>query len=98
VYRWGSRRWHSFSLGLHTTVVYAEIYAIKAKCNGECKKGYKGGASTVFLTVKQPLRLNNSQKNSKLFWHCHQSLVKLAEHKTIQQVCVLGHIGIDVKK
>jgi hypothetical protein len=30
VYRWGSRRGHSFSLGLHTTVFQAEVYAIKA--------------------------------------------------------------------
>jgi hypothetical protein len=27
---WGSRRGHSFNLGLHTTVFQAEIYAIKA--------------------------------------------------------------------
>jgi hypothetical protein len=30
VYRWGSRRGHSFSLGLHTTVFQVAIYAIKA--------------------------------------------------------------------
>ena len=30
VYRWGSRRGHSFSLGLHTTVLQADIYVIKA--------------------------------------------------------------------
>ena len=29
-YRWGSRRGHRFSLGLHTTVCQAEMYAIKA--------------------------------------------------------------------
>jgi hypothetical protein len=62
------------------------------------EKSYKGRTSMLFLTVKQPLRLNYSQINSKLFWHCHQSLVKLAEHKTIQQVRVLGSMGIDGKK
>jgi hypothetical protein len=30
VYRWGSRRGHSFILGLHTTILQAAIYAIKA--------------------------------------------------------------------
>jgi hypothetical protein len=30
VYRWGSRRGHSFSLGLHTTVFQADICAINA--------------------------------------------------------------------
>jgi len=29
-YRWGSRRGHSFSHGLHTTVFQAEMCAIKA--------------------------------------------------------------------
>jgi hypothetical protein len=35
------------------------------------------------------------QINSKLLWDCHQSLVKLAEHKRIQLVWVPGHMGID---
>jgi hypothetical protein len=30
MYRWGLKREHSFSLGLHTTVFQAEIYTIKA--------------------------------------------------------------------
>jgi hypothetical protein len=30
VYRWGSRKGHSFSLGLHTMIFQAEICAIKA--------------------------------------------------------------------
>jgi len=30
VYRWGSRKVHSFSFGLHTMVFQAETYAIKA--------------------------------------------------------------------
>jgi hypothetical protein len=30
VYRWGSRMEHRFSLGLHTTIFQAEIYAINA--------------------------------------------------------------------
>jgi hypothetical protein len=38
VHRWVWKRGHSSSLGLHTTVVQAEIYAIKA-CVGEHVKG-----------------------------------------------------------
>jgi ribonuclease HI len=34
-------------------------------------------------------------KNSKLFWDCHQSLVKLVEYKKIQLVRVPKHNGID---
>jgi hypothetical protein len=40
LYRWGSRRGHSFSLGLHTTVFQAKIYAIKACIMGKIEKGY----------------------------------------------------------
>jgi hypothetical protein len=29
VYKWGLRRGHSFSLGFHTTVFQAEIYALR---------------------------------------------------------------------
>jgi Ribonuclease HI len=39
--------------------------------------------------------LDSFQINSKLIWHCHQSLVKLAEHNRIQLVWVPGHMGID---
>jgi hypothetical protein len=65
MYRWGSRRWHSFGLVLHTRVVQAETYAIKARVMDNVEKGYRGRISTVFLD-KHPLRLNNSQMNSKL--------------------------------
>jgi hypothetical protein len=42
VYRWGSRRGHSFSLGLPTTVFQAEIHAIKARIMKNTEKGYTG--------------------------------------------------------
>jgi hypothetical protein len=40
VYRWGSRRGHSFILGLHPTVVQAEIYAIKACVMENIENGF----------------------------------------------------------
>jgi hypothetical protein len=42
VYRWASRKGHSFSLGLHSTVFQAEIYAIKACIMENIEKGYTG--------------------------------------------------------
>ena len=39
VYKWGSKNGHSFSLGLHTTVFQAEIYAIKASIMENTEKG-----------------------------------------------------------
>jgi hypothetical protein len=38
--------------------------------------------------------LDSFQINLKLFWHCHQSLVKLIEHNRIQLVRVPGIMGI----
>jgi len=35
------------------------------------------------------------QINSKLVWDCHQSMLKLAEHKRIQLVWVPEHMLID---
>jgi hypothetical protein len=89
VYRWGSRRGHSFSLGLHTTVFQAEIYAIKV-CNIEnTEKGYKGRNIYIVSDSQEAIKaLANFQINSKLFWECQQSLVKLAEHNRIQLVWV----------
>jgi len=87
-------------LGSRTPEVQAEISAIEACVMENVEEGYRctRRTSTFFLTVKQSLRLNNSQINFKLNWGCHQSLVKLAEHKRIQQVWVLGHVGIDGKR
>jgi hypothetical protein len=52
VYRWGSRRGHSFSLGLHTTVFQAEIYDIKACRMEDIEKGYTG-RNIYFLSDSQ---------------------------------------------
>jgi hypothetical protein len=69
-------------MGSRTTAVQAEISVIKARVMENVEEGYRGRTATFFLTVKQPLRLNNSQINSKLIHYCHQSLVKLAEDST----------------
>jgi hypothetical protein len=38
--------------------------------------------------------LDNCKITSKLVWDCHQSLMILAEHSSVQLLCVLGHKGI----
>jgi hypothetical protein len=55
VYKWGSGKGHSFSLGLHTTVFQAEMYAIKACKMENIEKGYKA-RNIYILSVKQPSR------------------------------------------
>jgi hypothetical protein len=56
VYRWGSRSRHSFSLGHHTMVCQAEIYAIKACIMENLDKGYIG-RNIYILSVRQPSRI-----------------------------------------
>jgi len=60
VYKWGLRRGHSFSLGLHITVFQVEIYAFKACIMDSIEKGYKG--RSTFLTVRQPSRPSTSYR------------------------------------
>jgi ribonuclease HI len=96
VYKWASRRGHSFSLGHHTTVFQAEIYAIKACIMENIEKGYKGRNIYILSDSQADIKaLNNFQINSKLVWDCHQSLMRLAEHKSVQLIWVPGHMGID---
>jgi ribonuclease HI len=96
VYKWGSRRGHSFSLGHHTTVFQAEIYAIKACITENTEKGYKGRNIYILSDSQASIKaLNTCQINSKLVWDCHQSLMRLAEHNRVQLIWVPGHMGID---
>jgi ribonuclease HI len=60
------------------------------------EKGYTGRNIYILTDCQADIKdLDSLQINSKLFWDCHQSLVKLAEHKRIQLVWVPGHMGID---
>jgi len=96
VYRWGYRRGHNFSLGLHIMVFQAEIYAIKAFLTENTEKGYKIKKIYILSHSQAAIKaLDSFQMNSKLVWDCHQSLVQLAEHNRIQLVWVPGHVEID---
>jgi ribonuclease HI len=96
VYKWGSRRGHSFSLRHHTTVFQAEIYAIRACIMENIEKGYKGRNIYILTDSQAAIKtLNNLQINSKLVWDCHQSPMRLAEHNRVQLIWVPGHMGID---
>jgi hypothetical protein len=87
VYKWGSRRGHNFSLGHHTTVFQAEIYAIKACIMEITEKGYKGRNIFILSDSQAAIKaLNNFQINSKLVWDCYQFLMRLAEHNRVQLV------------
>jgi ribonuclease HI len=95
VYKWGSRKGHSFRLSLHTTVSQAEIYAIKASIMENTENGYKGRSIYILSDSQAAIKaLNNFQINSKLVLDCHQSLVRLAEHNRFQLIWVPGHMGI----
>jgi ribonuclease HI len=96
VCRWGSRRGHSFSLGLHTMVLQAEMYAIKACIMENTEMGYTGRNIYILSDSQTAIKaLDSFQINSKFVSDCHQSLVKLSEHNGIQLVWVPGHMEID---
>jgi hypothetical protein len=96
VYRWGSTRRHSFSLGLHAMVFQAAIYAIKAFITENTEKSYTGKKIYILSDSQAAIKaLDSFQINSKLVWDCHQSLVQLAGHNRIRMVWVLGYMGID---
>lgn len=98
MYKWGSKKGHSFSLGLHSTLFQAEIY-IKECILESMEKGYKGRHIYIFSDSHAAIKaLNNFLINSALVWDCHQSLVKLAEYNRIQLICMLGHMGNDVNE
>jgi hypothetical protein len=79
MYRSGSRKGRSFSLGHHTTVFWAEVYAIKACIMENLDKGYIGRNIYILPDSQAAIKaLDSFQINSKLVWDCHQSLVKLA--------------------
>jgi hypothetical protein len=82
------------SLGLYTPVFQSEIYAIKACVMENIEKGYTGRNMYHLSDSQSTIKaLNSFHINFKLFWDCHQSLVKLAEHNRIQLVWVPGHMG-----
>jgi ribonuclease HI len=45
----------------------------------------------LWTEIKVTAELSNYQINSKLVWDSHQSLVKLAQHNTVQLIRVPGH-------
>jgi hypothetical protein len=60
---------HSFSLGHHTTVFQAEIYAIKACIMENIEKSYKGRNIYILSDSQAAIKaLNNLQINSILVW------------------------------
>jgi hypothetical protein len=44
----GLEKGHSFSLGFHTTIIQAELYAIRACIMGNIEKGYKDRNTYIF--------------------------------------------------
>jgi ribonuclease HI len=87
---------HSFTLGLHTTVFQVEIYAIKECVIWSTETGYIGRNIYILSDSQANIKgLDNFQTNDKSVCNCHQSLMKLAEHKRCQKVRVPGHMEID---
>jgi hypothetical protein len=66
--------------------------------NREYKKGYKSKNIYKYILSDSLVAfkwLNNLQIDSEIIWDCCQSMVKLAEHNTVQLICMPGNMGID---
>jgi len=64
VYKWGSIKGCSFSLGVHSMVFEVEIYAIKACIMENIEKGYKG-RNIIPLTPNDPYSGHTALLTSK---------------------------------
>jgi ribonuclease HI len=77
-------------------VFQAGVYAIKACAIENLYKDYKTGNIYILLESQAAIKaLDTYQFNSKLVWDCHQSLVYLAKHNTVQPISVSGQDGIE---
>jgi hypothetical protein len=78
--RWGSRRGHSFSLGLYTMVLQAEMYTVKAYIMEDIVKSYTGRNIHILSDSQGAIKgFNGFKVNAKLVWDCYHFLLKLAE-------------------
>ena len=75
VYIFGSKSRQSFSLGIHTKLFQAKIYAIIKVCIMKDIEMDNKGRNMYVLSNNQVATkvLNNFQINSKLLWECHSS-------------------------
>jgi ribonuclease HI len=91
----GTRIKFSFSLAQHTTVFQADVYTIKACIDENLDKGYRNRNIYILSDSQAAIKaLGKYQITSKLVWDCHQSLIQLARHKSVQLIWVPGHEGI----
>ena len=93
LHRWGLRRGHYFSIGLHATVFQAKMCAIKAYAMENTEDNYKGRNIYSLSDNQAAIKaLDNFQRTSNLVWDCQ---LKQAEQERIQLVWWLGYMGID---
>jgi hypothetical protein len=70
----------TFSLGQHTTVFQAEVYAIKACMVENLDRNYRNRNRNIYIFSERQAAieaLGNYKINSGLAWDCHQSLMQL---------------------
>jgi ribonuclease HI len=92
VYCYGTRRKLSFSLGQYTTIIQAEVYAIKACAVENLDRNYINRNITILSGCQAAIKtLGKNQITSKLVWDCHQSLTQLARHDRVQLIWVPGY-------
>jgi ribonuclease HI len=92
VYCYGTRRRLNFSLGEYTTILQAEVYAIKARTDENTDWKYKNRNIYILSDSQAAIQaLDKYQITSKLVWDYHQSLMQLARHNRVQLLWVPEH-------
>jgi hypothetical protein len=88
VYCYGTKRKLScFSLGHYTTVIQAEVYAIKVCADESIGRNYKNRNIYIQSDSQAAIKaLDKHQITSKLVLECHQSLTQLARHNRVQLI------------
>jgi ribonuclease HI len=79
-------------LGQYTTVLQAEVYAIKSCAVENLDRNYKNWNIYILSDSQAAITaLDKHQITSKLVWDRHQSLTQLARHNRVQLIWVPRH-------
>lgn len=85
-----------FSLGKHSSVFQAEVFALVTCIEMNLKKGYRQRPITIFTDSQAAIKsLENPKTNSKLVKNCKDALNRLARVNQVTICWVPGHEGID---
>ncbi|KAJ8978928.1 hypothetical protein NQ317_002989 [Molorchus minor] len=86
---------YSISLGKHTSVFQAEVYAILHCAKENTTKAYVNRRINIFSDSQAALKaLTNPKVTSRLVWECQKELENLTDYNRVTLLWVPGHSEI----